>query len=129
MMVDYRVCGEVVVELHEDGRTENRIHLGSKSREVIHFAEHGDDLSVTAADLAAPEDSDGGEVDEEESVASSSLSAIREEIDLESAEADWVGPVPWRELLKGSRTTSKDCLLYTSPSPRDGLLSRMPSSA
>ena len=26
-------------------------------------------------------------------------------------------------------TTYKDCLLYTSPSPRDGLLSRMPSSA
>ena len=26
-------------------------------------------------------------------------------------------------------TTSEDCLLYTSPSPRDGLLSRMPSSA
>ena len=24
---------------------------------------------------------------------------------------------------------SKACLLYTSPSPRDGLLSRMPSSA
>ena len=24
---------------------------------------------------------------------------------------------------------SKTCLLYTSPSPRDGLLSRMPSSA
>ena len=24
---------------------------------------------------------------------------------------------------------SWDCLLYTSPSPRDGLLSRMPSSA
>src|SRR5680860_1201647 len=28
-----------------------------------------------------------------------------------------------------SFTASKDCLLYTSPSPRDGLLSRMPSSA
>ena len=26
-------------------------------------------------------------------------------------------------------TRFKDCLLYTSPSPRDGLLSRMPSSA
>ena len=26
-------------------------------------------------------------------------------------------------------TGSKNCLLYTSPSPRDGLLSRMPSSA
>ena len=25
--------------------------------------------------------------------------------------------------------TFSDCLLYTSPSPRDGLLSRMPSSA
>ena len=25
--------------------------------------------------------------------------------------------------------TDKGCLLYTSPSPRDGLLSRMPSSA
>ena len=26
-------------------------------------------------------------------------------------------------------TKCKNCLLYTSPSPRDGLLSRMPSSA
>ena len=26
-------------------------------------------------------------------------------------------------------TTTTTCLLYTSPSPRDGLLSRMPSSA
>ena len=26
-------------------------------------------------------------------------------------------------------TTDNVCLLYTSPSPRDGLLSRMPSSA
>ena len=30
--------------------------------------------------------------------------------------------------IKGNRTSSV-CLLYTSPSPRDGLLSRMPSSA
>ena len=29
--------------------------------------------------------------------------------------------------LKGTLTLT--CLLYTSPSPRDGLLSRMPSSA
>ena len=27
------------------------------------------------------------------------------------------------------KATEKICLLYTSPSPRDGLLSRMPSSA
>ena len=32
-------------------------------------------------------------------------------------------------LPKGTTTQSNNCLLYTSPSPRDGLLSRMPSSA
>ena len=30
---------------------------------------------------------------------------------------------------KGAVVESSGCLLYTSPSPRDGLLSRMPSSA
>ena len=30
---------------------------------------------------------------------------------------------------KKLNTVCEDCLLYTSPSPRDGLLSRMPSSA
>ena len=32
-------------------------------------------------------------------------------------------------LVKSSAVASLACLLYTSPSPRDGLLSRMPSSA
>ena len=32
-------------------------------------------------------------------------------------------------LFKGEVNLPKHCLLYTSPSPRDGLLSRMPSSA
>ena len=32
---------------------------------------------------------------------------------------DWMTPY----------SKAKNCLLYTSPSPRDGLLSRMPSSA
>ena len=31
--------------------------------------------------------------------------------------------------LIGPNGAGKTCLLYTSPSPRDGLLSRMPSSA
>ena len=35
---------------------------------------------------------------------------------------------PWGAYL-GEDAVSKGCLLYTSPSPRDGLLSRMPSSA
>ena len=33
------------------------------------------------------------------------------------------------KLKSGVRMLSESCLLYTSPSPRDGLLSRMPSSA
>ena len=32
-------------------------------------------------------------------------------------------------IMDGSAKLFLDCLLYTSPSPRDGLLSRMPSSA
>ena len=31
--------------------------------------------------------------------------------------------------FKGIRPATKTCLLYTSPSPRDATLSRMPSSA
>ena len=31
--------------------------------------------------------------------------------------------------MRSDDTPFSDCLLYTSPSPRDGLLSRMPSSA
>ena len=31
--------------------------------------------------------------------------------------------------VEGKPCTPETCLLYTSPSPRDGLLSRMPSSA
>ena len=33
------------------------------------------------------------------------------------------------EMTGISYDSSRNCLLYTSPSPRDGLLSRMPSSA
>ena len=33
------------------------------------------------------------------------------------------------ELVLSVDTSTETCLLYTSPSPRDGLLSRMPSSA
>ena len=33
------------------------------------------------------------------------------------------------DLVADKRVAWRACLLYTSPSPRDGLLSRMPSSA
>ena len=35
----------------------------------------------------------------------------------------------FRVMTNQDKTLSGFCLLYTSPSPRDGLLSRMPSSA
>ena len=41
-------------------------------------------------------------------------------------EEDWEG---WSSLYKSIGDRVQLCLLYTSPSPRDGLLSRMPSSA
>ena len=34
-----------------------------------------------------------------------------------------------KDINKSETNKNKSCLLYTSPSPRDGLLSRMPSSA
>ena len=41
-----------------------------------------------------------------------------------------IDPAELRKILnKILGKTSSSCLLYTSPSPRDGLLSRMPSSA
>ena len=36
---------------------------------------------------------------------------------------------PFSKVLDDSNPPFYTCLLYTSPSPRDGLLSRMPSSA
>ena len=35
----------------------------------------------------------------------------------------------WMEVILPGSAKAPTCLLYTSPSPRDGLLSRMPSSA
>ena len=37
--------------------------------------------------------------------------------------------IEFSEAIGGDANQSLNCLLYTSPSPRDGLLSRMPSSA
>ena len=41
----------------------------------------------------------------------------------------WHTPIGSGFHLDTTITQSTTCLLYTSPSPRDGLLSRMPSSA
>ena len=43
--------------------------------------------------------------------------------------ADVRGPIPLPTRIEKFTVLRSPCLLYTSPSPRDGLLSRMPSSA
>ena len=49
--------------------------------------------------------------------------------DVISSAVDFTGSVPLNDLTTVVTELGKACLLYTSPSPRDGLLSRMPSSA
>ena len=49
-------------------------------------------------------------------------------VSADSLETIWKQWHPWRRLMDISIQPCI-CLLYTSPSPRDGLLSRMPSSA
>ena len=67
------------------------------------------------------------------------LAALITDLCLEKSRSDIIGWVLAVGLIvtsvaiwnqDGTKTTLfTDCLLYTSPSPRDGLLSRMPSSA
>ena len=45
------------------------------------------------------------------------------------ADAESYDDDPLEETAASTSEEALDCLLYTSPSPRDGLLSRMPSSA
>ena len=45
------------------------------------------------------------------------------------ATSDWMELEKERGISVTTSVMSFPCLLYTSPSPRDGLLSRMPSSA
>src|SRR5665647_3211661 len=46
----------------------------------------------------------------------------------ESGSSSSKGPTAGRPISRFGSTRQVTCLLYTSPSPRDGLLSRMPSS-
>ena len=54
----------------------------------------------------------------------------QEKIDIQTKyDADYYRWDALRDEGKASAVNCPICLLYTSPSPRDGLLSRMPSSA
>ena len=79
-------------------------------------------VSAAAADIATLADVEDG------TVATNALSLIAENISaVISASANSLAAAAAAEAAATSETNA--CLLYTSPSPRDGLLSRMPSSA
>ena len=54
---------------------------------------------------------------------------VREVIQVQSVKSEIIDENIGYLRLTSFNDNSSDCLLYTSPSPRDGLLSRMPSSA
>ena len=62
---------------------------------------------------------------EEEQKAKEELQKLKDAMTLKTGDTITVKGVTYRV----TNAEAKTCLLYTSPSPRDGLLSRMPSSA
>ena len=59
------------------------------------------------------------------------MTTLNAMLPMEAAEVVPLGTVFWSEVLGTALLTllGVGCLLYTSPSPRDATLSRMPSSA
>ena len=58
------------------------------------------------------------------------ITTLKEDFDIDYTLEEGVLSTPFKILFVGKPTPEfMICLLYTSPSPRDGLLSRMPSSA
>ena len=57
------------------------------------------------------------------------LTAMHASVKKKAEDKEWPRTKLYGGKLAGIATQGTACLLYTSPSPRDGLLSRMPSSA
>ena len=58
------------------------------------------------------------------------ISQHLDDLGIDYIEGGWPGANPTdNEFFSRNIKFNTSCLLYTSPSPRDGLLSRMPSSA
>ena len=96
--------------------------------QTVHAESVSEDIaweSATVSDRGERED--GCSSDEEQE----HHPPLEETAPLPEASENEVGPsTPGNTSQEGaSIAESRPCLLYTSPSPRDGLLSRMPSSA
>ena len=107
-------AGEEIVDIETD-KIVNSFEARSSGTLVRMLADVGDELPVghligVIASEAVTED------------------AIEAFIAAKSGGGD-AAPVVEKILADAEATAPTGCLLYTSPSPRDGLLSRMPSSA
>ena len=65
----------------------------------------------------------------EKSTSIGSLNQVVFKVDLSASKLEIKKAVEDLFDVRVDSVTTSTCLLYTSPSPRDGLLSRMPSSA
>ena len=116
LLLDDEVSSDVEKEEFIDGVNEELIEL--------------DDSKTIVFDLEEDEDSDPSIVVEKEEPADELISSVLLEEDMNPQKivsSDLVTDT--MEETLNTVETAKICLLYTSPSPRDGLLSRMPSSA
>ena len=86
------------------------------SKELENFDYMGDNHIGTASDTPIRKDAFRLNADEKIEIIRDDVKHIMETLGLDLSDDSLMG-------------TPNSCLLYTSPSPRDGLLSRMPSSA
>ena len=98
------------LQAHQD---DNRVKLNIRDQQKFLAGEQDDQLSADAARYLKQSPK-------------KVLSGMRNDLDLKALGQDKSGSLRLDEVIG---VQSDSCLLYTSPSPRDGLLSRMPSSA
>ena len=133
-----RLVGEAVARERGDDDVEGVRRIAAMARRVRERADHLVHL-VEAARPAVGEDqgqrcfASALDVDEVNPVSVDLSAEVREAVELTflRTPVELVSPVA-RELLEVRDVCAvvpPRCLLYTSPSPRDAMLSRMPSSA
>ena len=121
-----------------------KVILQSHEIESLLDAEHdqtksGDesDAEEDPREIVANKDANADDFENDadwENIANTTLDDVEKEMSLDNA-LDYinevtVGVTTWAgDNHRPVEAVVKTCLLYTSPSPRDGLLSRMPSSA